>query len=286
MRSKASKAGGGYFRFVTGINEKVDALLGRLFRLPSWVSESDEGRLEQLGKISAITGLLIWGSLVLSSIALASQLPIWLFLPVLLVGILYGFLVQYLVYHISRNINAMIIGQRIVMSSIHFSRFYGMISLIVALICLAVCLVHLCNGQLSSFFLSLIYFLLATGIIYFNFNAEKTIVTVEPAAVSPGREFNNYLRFIIRVSAATMQVLAPLIIVLGLLSFICFVLVDFRNLSSPSMSSLSAIFSGIMSCVIFIHVPIVTWLVLGIGSWVVDLLDGLYSLSGRSSQQH
>ncbi len=286
-----SRRGGlaSFFGFIAGLNERVDALLNKLFRLPSWVPDGEEARCGLLGKISGITGALIWLCIVLSGIAVACKLTMWLFVPVLLGSILYGFILQYLIYQISRNMNAMILGQRIVMSSVHFPRFLGAICSIFGLVTLLVCLFYLFTGKLSDFFLSLASLLILVCMSYLNFNADKVLVTVKPAAVSPGREFNNYFRLLIRSYAASLQVFAPLLIVAGALSLIFFVMLDAQNITlfsfgkSGGVSVFKAL-DNLLQAFIYIHIPLIAWIILGLGSWIADLLDAIFSLPDRSSR--
>ncbi len=262
------------------INEKIEASLSRLFRMPSFVPESDAERMALLGKNSALTCLFMWLYLVLGSVVIATELPKDHFVPSLLSCLVGGFVLQYLIYQISRHTNAMLIGSRIMMSSIHFPRYLGTTAVLAsvgALVLIGVAFAEAKNVSLLFAGLLLLVFCALILIAFFGFNAEKTLVNVAPAQVTPGRDFNNCLRFILRVVAATMQLLAPW----GMLIALCMMTLFFLTEDSPLQH---AEFSIIL-CAIPLGAPVAAWALLGVGSWLLDSYDAICSLSGRSDRR-
>lgn len=283
------------FGVLLRLNEHLDAWLGRLFRLPSFVPESDEERRVALARVSGVTCAVIWCCLALASVFIASQMSFWLFFPVVLGGVLYGFIVQHLVYQISRSTNAMIIGQRIVASSVHFARFLGTLSALFALLSFVACLIAMFAAEMTDFFLSLNALMISACMAYIHFNAEKIMMKVDPAGVSPGREFNNCFRLLLRSFAASLQITAPFLIVAAVLALGSLVMFDLNDASLMSLAgdsylslvrrpSVFDMLGRLMQIGICLHIPFVSWLLLSIGSWVTDLFDAVFSMSGRCSR--
>lgn len=278
--------GGGFGRVVSAFeklgrsNEKIEAALGKLFRMPAFVPASDAERMALLRKNSALTCLFMWLYLVLGSIVIATELPKDRFVPSLLSCLVGGFVLQYLIYQISRHTNAMLIGTRIMMSSIHFPRYLGSTAVLASVGALVLIGVAFAEGHDMTLPLVGLLLLALCALIliaFFGFNAEKTLVTVAPAEVTPGRDFNNCLRFILRVVAATLQLLAPW----GMLIALCMLTLFFLTEDSPLRHAdvLTTL------CAIPLGAPVAAWALLGAGSWLLDSYDAICSLPGRSGRR-
>lgn len=265
---------------LSNINEKIEASLSRLFRMPSFVPESDAERRVLLKKNSALTSLFMLLFLVLGFMVVSTGLPAKQFVIGLLSCFVSGFVLQYLIYQISRHTNAMLIGPRIKMSSIHFPRYLGTTAALAGLAMLfliAGAVVDYENSTLLSVSVFLLILCPQIVIAIFCFNAEKTFVTVAPAEVTPGRDFNNCLRFILRVTAATLQLLAPWCMLLSLcLLIVSWLVVD---ISFYDISFVLITYSLPLAA------PVAAWAILSVGSWILDPYDGICSLSGRSDRR-
>lgn len=254
------------------VNLWVDRLLNRLLRLPRWVPEGREDRLSALNALSGITCLIVWASIVVSTIFVSLNAPIAMMVPIVLGGIVYGFILQYLIYQLNRNTNTLLLGQRVVMSSNGMPRFIAMVSLLLFFMILLTSLISLWTspgGAVLQFAIALILL----GVVYVCTNAEKTIVRICPDEVSPGREFNNYMKFSFRAVTLSAQVLSPVLVVLGMLSLI------FTALASDGLNSLVEVLVNVYAALVLIHLPFLTWLLLGLTSWIFDLLDAIFSHS-------
>lgn len=277
-REKTSRSSGastvfGFVAKLLSVNEYIDRLLDRIFFLPSFVPTDRDGQIRMLGLLSGVSALIIWLTCIISAGAFASSGPASLLIGGLLGGAIYGFIIQYLVYQMSQYINVLLMGQPIFLSSVRCPRIIGFLALLISLLLLAMTVVHM-TGEVVSALVDLCLLLPCLGMVYICFNAQKTVVTVSKEHVSPGREFNNNAKFLVRALLLSLHVLTPLLAALAALAATILALPS----SETSFTVAGAMLTEVIAMVlIIVHMPLVIWLVLGLSSWLLDIYDAVTS---------
>lgn len=265
-------------RFLS-INNGIDKLLSRLLKLPGCFPETDDKRRELMDKEAGVAGLAIWLSYALLGLGAGSALSSGgSVLLGLLGGVLVGFIVQYVAYHLYTITNSLLLGQKIVLSSMGFPRLLGSVSLAVAL---ALVVMVFCSDDAGDMLSTLCGALVAVGMSYLCFNADKLMVEIRPSDVSPGREFNSTIRFLLRSVFTVAHLLAPALMVLAALGVMltqCFGGSGAEN-GMPPVGSLDSVLEMGIIVGVLVHLPLVTWLGLCLSSWFFDLLDGVFAMS-------
>lgn len=270
------------------INTWMDGAMSKVFRMPSFVPQDDEGRLKIMEKMANLTGLVIWGSMIVGYTSMGAQAGGMGVLVGLVVGVLYGFIVQYLAYQLYSITNSLLIGQRVALSSARFPR---LMSTLMIFATLAVAIATLVTAEgVGGILLALCAIFPCIAMVYLCMNAEGLLVDVNPAEVSPGREFNNSLKFILRAIFASVHLLTPILAVLAALSmvFLAFsVGGDASSADSMAMAYMSGgngletLLASAVSVLVLLHMPLITWLLLCISSWVLDLFDALFAMGSK-----
>ena len=259
---------------VLSINVNVDRILDKIFRFPSFVPADRDGQLKALGLMSGFSCLTIWLTCIVAG-GVAASFVRWQMVPGLFVGAIYGFIVQYLIYQISQSVNSLLIGHPVVLSSDRTPRFIGTVLLLICLVLLLTMIVRE-NNNMVLVFLTMCILLPCLGMVYICFNAEKTVVKVCLEQVSPGREFNNNAKFVVRVLLLSVHVLTPVLAALVCAASIFLFLSQMGG--SISQISLSLLISNLSVAVgIVVHMPLIIWLVLGVTSWFLDTYDAIMS---------
>ena len=261
------------------INTWVDSLLEKIFRMPSFVPSDYEGRMKAMDKMSNLTGLVIWASVILSCMSSGMAIDGSWMLGGLLAGVVYGFIAQYIGYQFYSITNSLLIGQPVLLSSARFPKLVGTMMIVVTLV-VAVATLASAKGM-GEIMLALCAILPCVALVYLCVNAEGLLVKVSPAEVSPGREFNNSIKFVLRAIFAAVHVLTPVMTILAALSALFTVMgMDTKELGFRAAETL--MYSGI-SVVVLLHLPLVIWLLLCVSSWLLDLLDAAFARGSRNS---
>lgn len=263
-----------------GINTWVDKVLEKIFRMPAFVPSDYEGRMRAMEKMSNLTGLVIWASVILSCMSSGMAVDGSWMIGGLLAGVVYGFIAQYIGYQFYSITNSLLIGQPVLLSSARFPKLIGTMMIVITL---AVAIATLVTAEgVGGILLALCAILPCVALIYLCMNAEGLLVKVSPAEVSPGREFNNSIKFILRAIFAAVHVLTPVMTILAALSA-CFtaMTMDSKALAFGGAAE-TLLYSGI-SVIVLLHLPLVTWLLLCISSWLLDLIDAAFARGSRNS---
>lgn len=256
---------------VLSINEYIDRILDKIFRFPSFVPTDRDAQLKALGLLSGFSCLMIWLTCIVVGGAAASFVR-WQMVSGLLLGAFYGFIVQYLIYQISQSVNSLLIGHPVVLSSARAPRFIGIVLLIISLALLLVMIVR-ANNSMVLVFLTMCILLPCLGMVYICFNAEKTVVKVCREQVSPGREFNNNAKFVVRALLLSAHVLTPLLAALVCAAAIFL----FMSQMGGATSVISVVPDLNVAVGIVVHMPVIIWVVLGVTSWFLDIYDAITS---------
>lgn len=261
------------------VNTWVDKVIAKIFRFPSFIPKDYEGRMQGMEKMANITSLAIWGSTIFAGMAVgcASGQQGGRVGGALL-GVIYGFVAQYIAYQFYLMLNSLLIGQPVVLSSARFPKLMGILMMAVTLIVAIATLAMAAKGGIGGILLALCAILPCVVLIYLCMNAEGVLVRVSPGEVSPGREFNNCLKFNVRIICTAVHLLTPVISVLAALSLF-FTTISMHS-GSGGFASLGILTVAGPIVVGLIHLPIVTWLFLCLCSWLLDLLDSIFSLGG------
>ena len=145
-------------------------------------------------------------------------------------------------------------------------------------------------------------------------------MAVKPQESNPGRDFNNLLKFVLRCWTTVRFLLAPVIMIVSTISYIIFkcqiavkvarleavtkeINEAYRNATSwgppveylcksefvekSSLESVIRNLNTIADSVLYVAVltPIAIWLIYSLASWLLDLLDGLFSLGSHSRKE-
>ncbi|MBQ8517284.1 MAG: DUF4339 domain-containing protein [Akkermansia sp.] len=261
------------------VNTWVDKVIAKIFRFPSFIPKDYEGRMQGMEKMANVTALAIWVSAIFAGMGVGSASgEAGGLVGGAIGGVIYGFVAQYIAYQFYLMLNSLIIGQPVVLSSSRFPKLMGILMTAVTLIVAIATLAMAAKGGVGGILLALCAVLPCVVLIYLCMNAEGVLVRVSPGEVSPGREFNNCLKFNVRAICAAVHLLTPVISVLAALSLF------FTTLSmhsgSGGLASLGILTVAGPVVVGLIHLPIVTWLFLCLSSWLLDLLDSIFSLGG------
>ena len=129
------------------------------------------------------------------------------------------------------------------------------------------------------------------------FNADKLIVTVKPEESNPGRDFNNLLKFILRCLVTVQYLLTPILMVASAISFII-VQIQIARVKDKleGLGLMDAMYGirslirqldamGEMALYFSVGTPIILWLSYSMISYLLDLLDGIFSLNIRSKKE-
>lgn len=267
---------------VLSINTWVDKVLEKIFRFPSFIPKDYEGRMQSMEKMANVTALAIWGSAIFAGMGMgcASGQQGGLVGGALL-GVIYGFIAQYIAYQFYLMLNSLLIGQPVVLSSSRFPKLMGTLMMAITLIVAIATLAMAAKGGIGGILLALCAILPCVVLIYLCMNAEGVLVRVSPGEVSPGREFNNCLKFNVRAICAAAHLLTPFVSVLAALSL--FFTTISMNSGSGGFAALGVLTVAGPVVVALIHLPIVTWLFLCLSSWLLDLLDSIFSLGGSKN---
>lgn len=262
-----------------GINTWVDRVLEKIFRMPAFVPSDYAGRMKAMEKMSNLTGLIIWVSVILSCMSSGMAVDGSWMLGGLLAGVIYGFVAQYIGYQFYSITNSLLIGQPVLLSSARFPKLIGTIMIVATLVVAAATLVT--AEGIGGILLALCAILPCVALIYLCMNAEGLLVKVSPAEVSPGREFNNSIKFVLRAIFAAVHVLTPIMTILAALSALFTVVgIDSKELAFGAAESL--MYSGI-AVIVLLHLPLVIWLLLCVSSWLLDLIDAAFARGSRNS---
>lgn len=267
---------------ILSINTWVDKVLDKIFRFPSFIPKDYEGRMQSMEKMANITALAIWGSSIFvgMGVGCASGEAGGLVGGAIL-GVIYGFVAQYIAYQFYLMLNSLLIGQPVVLSSARFPKLMGILMMAVTLLVAIATLGMAAKGGLGGILLALCAILPCVVLIYLCMNAEGLLVRVSPGEVSPGREFNNCLKFNVRTICTAVHLLTPIMSVLAALSL--FFTTISMNSGSGGFAALGVLTVAGPVVVALIHLPIVTWLFLCLSSWLLDLLDSIFSLGGSKN---
>ena len=270
---------GSFLTKLLGINTWVDKVLEKIFRLPAFIPSDFEGRMRSMEKMANLTGLIIWVSVIISCLSVGLSGGGGWMIGGLLLGVVYGFVIQYIGYQLYSITNSLLIGQPVLLSSSRFPKLIGTLMIVVTLV-VAVATLISAKG-IGGIFLALCAILPCVVLTYLCMNAEGLLVKVSPAEVSPGREFNNSIKFLIRSIIASVHVLTPILVILASLSIFFTVLtMDSKNAGLEVLMNL--VYSG-STVLILLHLPLVTWLVLCVSSWLLDLLDSAFARGCKNS---
>lgn len=281
-------------------NQWVDGLLARIFKLPRWFGDTEEALHKKITFMSSITAFVSWVVLVLCAIAMMDAVAI-------LIALFGGALVQYVVYLICSMLAALLKGPRVVLSSMAAPRLVGYLSVLAAVAYLIASGYGVYEKVFSAVIVYLGQMVVSVVTAYVCFNADKLIVVVKPQESNPGRDFNNLLKFILRSWATVQFLLAPVIMVIAAISnIICRIQIsnmaeklekltelqraafDYYSYSydyglASEMSQLEDMAN--ITLVVAASTPIIIWLIYSLISWLLDLLDGLFSLGGASRKE-
>lgn len=269
-------------------NQWVDGLLARVFKLPRWFGDTEEALHEKINLVSSITAFVSWAVLVLCAICSMDIVGI-------LIALIGGALTQYVVYLVCSMLAALLKGPRVVLSSMAAPRLVGYLSLLSAVSYLVVAGYMVYGKIFGAVIASLGLMGVCVVTAYVCFNADKLIVAVKPQESNPGRDFNNLLKFILRCWATVQFLLAPVIMVISAISNIIFQIQI--AVKESEMEELG--YGGWMisreidilkemsdtTLAVAVLTPIAIWLIYSLISWLLDLLDGLFSLGGASRKE-
>ncbi len=272
-------------------NKWIDDLFIRIFKLPNWVARDEKALHDKISDIPSLTAFVSWVSLVLCSLG---TLEVKFILIALFGGVLY----QYAVYLVCCMLSSLLKGPRVVVSSMVGPRLLGFLALVGAFTSLYYAgyyVYHEVYAFLTTYLASAFS---GFVLMYVCFNADKLIVTVKPEERNnTGRDFNNLLKFILRSSATVQHLLMPIIMLASSISFII-VQVQITRIKDKleglgMMSGLYDVRSQIQqldsvgeyALYCTVGAPIIFWLAYCIISYLLDLLDGIFSLGVRTEKE-
>lgn len=262
---------------ILSLNSKIDALLSKVFSLPKFVPTNPEEQREKLASLGNINSLVVWICYIICGISYVcvndnASIPICI-----LVAILVGFIVQYILYMMYKQTSYLLLGEKIELSSMSYPRIFGVLFMLCAL---GVLLLVFQSRKMYEVFFFMGLMLIPIVATYVCFNADKLFVDVRKKCATPGRDFNNLCRFIIRSILLVVQILTPVIAVIATLALVSAAIP--AGASDDVYSRLSAIanFFTILNIAMFcINLPIVVWAALCSSSWILDLYESFFSIS-------
>lgn len=269
-------------------NQWVDDRLARIFKLPRWFGDTEEALHEKITFVSSVTAFISWAVLVLCAIGMMDIMAI-------LIALVGGALAQYVVYLVCSMLAALLKGPRVVLSSMAAPRLVGYLALLTGI-------AYLITAGYMAYEMLFGAVIAALGLMgisvvttYACFNADKLIVDVKPQESNPGRDFNNLLKFILRCWATVQFLLAPVIMVIAAISNIIFQIqiavkeseLEELGYGGWMMRREIDILKEMSDTTLAVAVltPIAIWLIYSLISWLLDLLDGLFSLGGSSRKE-
>ena len=268
-----SKKSSGMFN----MNKSIDNMLTRLFALPSFIGSDPDTQNRQLDKLASIVGLSIFLSYILVSIG-AMCAKQFLLVPVIW---LVGFIIQYICYQFYTMTQSLITGPKITLSSMGVPRLIGVCCLVGVIVQVIFALFTV--RSFGGFFEAVLGILPNLTMIFICYSADKLFVEIKQGEVSPGRELNNLLRFIVRASVTVLHILTPVLTLLAALS-LTFTIGSIPSMMGAGASGFAilgniAMLAGVVgSSMVVINLPIITWCIFCFSSWIFDLLDAIFSL--------
>lgn len=262
---------------ILSLNSKIDALLSKVFSLPKFVPTKPEEQREKLASLGNIHSLVVWICFIICGITYvyvkdSASIPICL-----LVSILAGFIVQYIMYMIYKQTSYLLLGERIELSSMSYPRIFGVIFMLCTL---GVLLLLFESRTMKDIFICLGLMMIPIVATYVCFNADKLFVDIKNQSTTPGRDFNNLCRFIIRAILMVFHILTPVLAVIATLTLVSVTLSLETSDNIFIQSAAVKIFTESMKfTMIFINLPIVVWAVLCSSSWLLDMYDSFFSIS-------
>lgn len=271
-------AGESFVSKLLSLNAGVDKLLARVFRLPSFVPTDEAGRLAALNKLASITGLLIWASVIVALLGAGLALKPLYGLYGALAGVIYGFVLQYIGYLLFCITNSLLVGHPIVLSSAAFPRLVGVLALVGGVVGLVVMLIG--ADMIGEWVMAICLTLPTVVLVYLCMNAEALMVKVSPSEVSPGRDFNNSIKFLLRAIIASWHLVIPVLAVLAAVA----VLLISLEVDMSKWGAIESLMEAATPMVAILHLPIITWLALCLTSWLFDLYDAFFSLGAGTKK--
>lgn len=255
---------------VSTINEKVDAFLQRILRLP--IPQTSEGQMGLLSLLSASFALVIFLSCTVMGFYVGFSMGGSDIIGFGLLGILIGFILQYVYFHLYSLNSSLLLSQKIVLASQSFPKILAVISILgLALSCIT--FVMACKSAfivaIVPALLTVLFSLMMTAL---SVNADKIFVTIRTDSIAPGRELCNIIRFFIKISMLSLHVLLPIIFPLAVLTV-------FQQLNTSNISALS--FMQSLTSSYFLLGPVVIFAVLSGTSFVLDLCESIFSLTDK-----
>lgn len=255
---------GGSFNKLLNINDRIDLFLARILRVPTKVPQGDEPRLQLLGQWGRILSVVIWAAYLLVATGASREtddsIP---FALAAAAGLVIGFFAQYGFYQCYTMTSSLLLGQKIVLSSMAPARLLAMLSVGLTIF-FAISVFTATN--FPDMALMLILGLTSVAMAFLFFNAEQFIVSVQPGKVSPGRELNNAIRLALRGIFFSFHLLTPIAVAIAAVALT----VSF---------SWNEFFSGVYSSLsLFLIAPAVIFLGLSVTSWFFDMCDAIFSL--------
>lgn len=255
---------GSSFDKLLGINDRIDRFLARLLRVPAKLPRGEEARLQLLNQWGRILSLVVWVAFLVIGLGMGggknATAPLALSAGI---GLTVGFFAQYVFYQIYAMTSALLVGQKIVLSSLAHARLLAVLSILLTLVFLY-SLLTATGFPAVALYLSLS--LLGAVMIVLFFNADQFLVSLQPGKVSPGREFNNVIRLVLRGFFFSLHLITPVAIALAALAMATsFSLID----------SVSGVYGALYAILL---APVVTFFGLCVTSWIFDLFDSLFAL--------
>lgn len=259
------------------INPLLSEFLKRLFKLPSFIPLDKEEQLKKMSMLGGITALVVWGSYVIVGLSTMTILPFLYFLGVIVATLVVGFFAQHIAYLLYHMTNTLLVGSRIKLASMGIPRLIGFVSILFAV-------VSVINLFMADSFGEALLMLcplpIAVGMVYLCYNADKLFVDIETESVSPARELNNSLRFIVRAFVTVFHVLSPILALVAALSFfISIISLKSGTMGFGAFGMMEVLIASASTVLVYINAPLFTWLILCISSWTLDLMDSLFSLT-------
>lgn len=259
-----SPPSGGTLDNLLNINDRIDRFLARILRVPAKVPQGDEPRLQLLGQWGRILSLVVWAAFLVIGLGLGSgkdaTVPLALSAGM---GLTAGFFAQYVFYQMYAMTSSLLVGQKIVLSSMAHARLLAMLSIALTLVFIYALLTATGFPAVA---LYLCLTLLGAAMVVLFFNADQFLVSLQPGKVSPGREFNNVIRLVLRGFFFSFHLITPVAIALAALAMATsFSLID----------SVSGVYGALYTILL---APVVTFFGLCVTSWIFDLFDSLFAL--------
>ncbi len=271
-------------------NKWVDGMFARICKLPRWVATDEKDLHDKISRIPSLTAFVSWVVLVLCSLGMME--------PEMILGALFGgALFQYVVYLVCCMLASLLKGPRVVVSSMAGPRLLGFLAFLGSLSCLFYAGYSVYQEVYAGIVLYLALTFANIVLMFVCFNADKLIVTVKPEESNPGRDFNNLLKFILRGLVTVQYLLTPILMVASAISFII-VQIQIARVKDKleGLGLMDAMYGirslirqldamGEMALYFSVGTPIILWLSYSMISYLLDLLDGIFSLNIRSKKE-